>query len=194
MGNNLEKESRVRRQRGFIRDAVFGTIAVSGLILVAAVAPNTLQVLDCIPGLKKYRANEKIKSALSSLSRRGLVVFETRGGKRYARITERGKKRLLIERQKALLLSARPKRWDKRWRIVMFDIPERRRGTRDELRNTMKDAGFARFQDSAWIYPYDCEDFIALLKADLHLGNAVRYVIADTIENDVSFRASFGIR
>lgn len=189
----MESESKVRRQRGYIKDVVFGTIAASGLILVAAVAPNTLQVLDCVPGLKKYRANEKVKGALSSLAKRGLISFEVRDGKRYARITESGKKRITIERLQALnKVDARTK-WDGRWRIVMFDIPEKRRKTRDDLRIMMKESGFVRFQDSAWIFPYDCEDLVTLLKAEMRLGNAVRYVIADTVEYDAPLRTTFGI-
>lgn len=190
----MERESTVRRQRGYIKDAVFATIALSGILLVAAVAPNTLQILDCVPGIKRYRVNEKVKGALSSLAKRGLVTFENRGGKRYVRITETGKKRLVLEQHKAASLAARGSKWDGRWRIVMFDIPEKRRQTRDNLRTTMKVAGFVRFQDSAWIYPYDCEDLVTLLKADLRLGNAVRYVIADTVENDASLRALFGLK
>lgn len=189
----MERESTVRRQRGYIKDAVFGTIALSGILLVAAVAPNTLKILDCVPGIKRYRVNEKVKASLSSLAKQGLITFENRGGKRYVRITDAGKKRLVLEQRKAESLASRGTKWDGRWRIVMFDIPEKRRRTRDNLRTIMKGAGFVRFQDSAWIFPYDCEDLVTLLKADLRLGNAVRYVIADTVENDVPLRAQFGL-
>lgn len=183
----------MRRQRGYIKDAVFGVVAVSGMLLVSAVAPNTLRLLDYLPGLKQYRVNEKVKSALASLCKRGLISFENRAGKRYVRLTEAGKKYLVIERYKMSRRDAPKRKWDGRWRIVMFDIPEKRRRTRDAFRSIMKDAGFVRFQDSAWIYPYDCEDLVALLKADLRLGNAVRYVIADTVENDASLRTLFSL-
>ena len=45
------------------------------------------------------------------------------------------------------------RRWDRRWRIVIFDIPERRKSVRAKLRRFMQEYGFVRLQDSVWIYP-----------------------------------------
>ena len=189
----IEHISRERRRRGYIRDAVLGTIAVSGILLLAMTAPNVLKLLAHVPGMKKYRVNEKVRSALTGLAQKGLIVFEERGGKRYARITEKGTRALVIEQYKTRMKFERKPRWDSRWRIVMFDIPERRRGVRDHLRNTMRSLGFVRLQDSAWVFPYDCEDVIALLKADARIGSAVLYIIADSIENDRGLRENFGL-
>lgn len=58
----------------------------------------------------------------------------------------------------------------------------------------MRDIGFVRLQDSVWVYPYDCEDFIALLKAELKVGKDVLYAIVDTIEFDKHIRRHFGLR
>lgn len=73
----------------------------------------------------------------------------------------------------------------------MFDIPERRKKDRDQLRRTMIDAGFLCFQDSVWIFPYDCEDLVTLLKVDMRLGDAVRYGILEKLENDRAARNHF---
>jgi len=56
-----------------------------------------------------------------------------------------------------------------------------------------RSAGFVRLQDSVWVYPYDCEDFTALLKADLHIGREVIYIIAESIENDGWLREQFNL-
>ena len=66
--------------------------------------------------------------------------------------------------------------------MIVFDVPERRRPVRLRLCAVMRDIGFVRLQDSVWVYPYDCEDFIALLKTELKIGKDVLYTIADTIE------------
>ena len=86
------------------------------------------------------------------------------------------------------------KRWDKHWRVIIFDIPERRRGTRDRLRIVMREAGFYRLQDSVWLYPHDCEDFVTLLKADLKIGAAVLYMVVEKIENDSKLKEHFLLR
>ena len=57
----------------------------------------------------------------------------------------------------------------------------------------MRAAGFLRLQDSVWVYPYDCEDFVALLKADLRLGREMLYIIAEKIENDGWLRQEFNL-
>lgn len=91
----------------------------------------------------------------------------------------------------ALKEKKRPRRWDRRWRVVLFDISERRRSIRDQLRSFMQEYGFVRLQDSAWIYPYDCEELIALAKADFRLGSAVLYMIVEQLENDRALRTHF---
>ena len=53
--------------------------------------------------------------------------------------------------------------------------------------------GFVRLQDSVWVYPYDCEDLITLLKADFRVGKDVLYLIVDSIENDKYLRAEFNL-
>jgi len=50
-----------------------------------------------------------------------------------------------------------------------------------------------RLQNSVWVYPYDCEDLITLLKADFEIGKEVLYVIADKIENEKVLLKDFGL-
>ena len=43
--------------------------------------------------------------------------------------------------------------WDGRWRIVVFDLPEKKRGLRNELRRQLRHAHFGCLQASVWISP-----------------------------------------
>jgi len=187
----LEKEAAEQRRKGYIKDAVLAAVGTAGLLLVAMAAPNALQLLGATPVGKRF--NNQALTTLSRLARSGLIQFEERGGKRYARITEKGRKILALEQQKKLLQSQRKKRWDRRYRIIIFDIAEARQAIRFRLRRGMQAAGFVRLQDSVWLYPYDCEDFVALLKADLHIGKDVIYIIAEKIENDGWLREQFDL-
>lgn len=187
----VEKEARVRRRNGYLKDAVLTAVGISGLLLVAMAAPNTLQLLDKTRVGKRFK--DQTRSTLSRLARDGLITFEERKGKRYARITEMGRNVLALEQQKKALQARKKKRWDRRYRIVIFDIAEVRRTTRIRLRLAMRAAGFVRLQDSVWVYPYDCEDFTALLKADLRIGREVVYIIAESIENDGWLREQFDL-
>ena len=85
------------------------------------------------------------------------------------------------------------KRWDGKWRILIFDIPERRKILREKIRNTLHSVGFVRLQDSVWAYPYDCEDFVALLKADFRVGNDLLYMIVEELEGGRRLQEQFDI-
>jgi len=163
-------------------------------MIVIGAAPR-LDLLKLLGARKRnlYRLKYQINDTLLRLVRKGLVTFVEKDGRKFARLTPAGTERLRLEQQKAALLLQKNKRWDKRWRVVIFDIPEYRRGTRDKLRLTMRTSGFYRLQDSVWLYPYDCEDFMTLVKADLKIGNAILYMVVEKIENDVKIKEAFNL-
>ena len=107
-------------------------------------------------------------------------------------LTEKGARKLAIQ-QATYAIDTRYKRWDKRYRLVMFDIPYYRRNVRDRLRRVMRECGFLRVQDSVWLYPHDCEELLALIKADLRVGKAVIYAVVESLENDAWIKRHFGL-
>ena len=165
---------------------------LGGVVLIAATVPNAAQLLKYFPGYKKgAKFNYQYKSALGRLAAKGCVVFVEEVGKRYARITEKGERMLQMEVEKMAV--AKKRRWDRRWRVVIFDIPEKRRNVRVILRRFMEEYGFVRLQNSVWIYPYDCEDLIALAKTNLRIGADALYMIVERLECDKHLREHFGL-
>ena len=186
----LERKSRTNRRLGAFQTAALAVVAIGVVVFIASTAPNAAQLLRFFPGYKKgARFNFQVKSALSRLVAKGLVVFVEKGGKRYARITEKGKHMLDLET--ARMQVVKKKRWDRRWRLVIFDIPERHRSVRIRLRKFMASCGFERLQDSVWTYPYDCEDLIALVKAEFRIGADALYLIVEQMEHDKHLREHF---
>ena len=80
--------------------------------------------------------------------------------------------------------------WDGRWRLVMFDIPEKDRYIRGIFRDKLVHLGFFRVQQSVWVYPHDCEKEINSLMRILHLEDFVLIFAADIKKDDV-LRAHF---
>ncbi|VAW19183.1 hypothetical protein MNBD_BACTEROID05-1044, partial [hydrothermal vent metagenome] len=68
---------------------------------------------------------------------------------------------------------------------------ERKRGVRDKLRKALVNFGFIKLQNSIWVYPYECEEFITMLKADLKTGKDILYIVADKVEYDKNFKGNF---
>ncbi|MCI0557327.1 MAG: hypothetical protein MN733_02450, partial [Nitrososphaera sp.] len=79
------------------------------------------------------------------------------------------------------------------WRVLIFDVPEYRKKIRETIRHSLRMIGFVRLQDSVWVYPYDCEDFVALLKADLKIGKDVLYLIVQEMEGDTHLKQIFDL-
>lgn len=188
----LEKDAKRKRQWGAFQQAMLAAAAVGGVVLIAAMIPNAARLLKYFPGYKKgAKFNYQAKSVLGRLAAKGCIVFVEEDGKRYARITEKGELMLQMETERASI--AGKKKWDRRWRVVIFDIPERRRNVRVRLRRLMEEYGFVHLQHSVWICPYDCEDLIALAKADFRIGADVLYMLVERLERDVHLREHFGL-
>ena len=190
----MEERSRVKRRRSGLKRAILQTVAAAGIISLAIAAPN---VPRGIPRSWLRAIFDRPRSsrdvAIAKLVAEGLLMREKHNGRSVLRITAKGKRHLSesgIARQSAL---AKPKRWDRKWRVVIFDIREPFRKVRDALRRELRATGFYRLQDSVWIYPYPCEDYIVLLKADMRVGKDILYLIVDEIENERHLKEYFDL-
>ena len=167
---------------------VLNTVGAVGVIGVGLIAPGVLGALGKLGLMPGKRQTDSIRAARQRLVQRGFLAWE---GKKL-RLTAKGERRLrLLELHDYQI--KKPKRWDKRWRVLIFDIPEKRKGLRDKVRRTLATVGFVRLKESVWIYPYDCEDLITLLKADFRIGRDMLYMIVDTLEYDDPVRTRFNL-
>jgi len=80
----------------------------------------------------------------------------------------------------------KPKVWDKKWHMVIFDIPEKKKVIRNIIRSHLKNWDFYQLQESVFIHPFGCQKEIAALKYIYGLGNYLQYVIAETIETEIN--------
>ena len=77
--------------------------------------------------------------------------------------------------------------------MIIFDIPEKKRVFRTAVRARLVQFGFFRLQDSVWVFPYDCEEIIAMLKTELSIGRELLYIVADAVEGDEVIRSHFSL-
>jgi DNA-binding transcriptional regulator PaaX len=82
-------------------------------------------------------------------------------------------------------------KWDRKWRIVSFDIPENLRPLRGRVRSVLRRAGFVKLHQSLWIFPYDCEELISLIKEENQLRQYILYGVLESIENDAYLKRKF---
>ncbi|MBI5742774.1 MAG: hypothetical protein HZA25_02970 [Candidatus Niyogibacteria bacterium] len=184
----IEQQVAKNRQRANLKKIILGSVALAGILSIAMVAPNALGAMAKLGILPRPRQKEIINQSRDRLVMQGLLQYVD-GTLRLTVKGEAALRRLELSEYRL----KKPRRWDGRWRVLIFDIPERRRLLRDKVRNTLVAIGFVRAQDSVWIYPYDCEDLVTLLKADFRIGKDLLYLVVEKMEYDVIFKDHFGL-
>ncbi|MCR4279350.1 MAG: CRISPR-associated endonuclease Cas2 [Candidatus Zambryskibacteria bacterium] len=185
----LEDKAKNNTRKTRIQEAILLTLAsggrLGGDILIKRVL-NSLLGTDF--DNDSPRRWDTVRTAASRLSKKGLLMFEsghyspTQAGAKILREWELSDYKIKI-----------PKKWDKKWRVIIFDIPEKKKKTRDKVREILIAAGFQRLQNSVWVYPYDCEDVIGLMKNELGIGKYLLYMIVEQLENDRFLRMDFDL-
>jgi len=104
-----------------------------------------------IPNLKR----SAFSMALKRLRENGLVEFVD-DQELLIRLTAKGKDRAVVLN----LLWEGNLKWDGKWRIVIFDVPEKRRAARDLLRIKLKEWGFIKWQQSVWVTKKNCTEVL----------------------------------
>ncbi len=85
-------------------------------------------------------------------------------------------------------------RWDGKWRIIFFDVPEKKRRLRDELRSMIRTIGFREFQKSIWVYPYKVPGFLSDILFEENIKHYTRLITTDKIEYDQDLRKMFKLK
>jgi len=107
-------------------------------------------------------------------------------------LTQNGKKKALTYDLLRIKIK-KPKKWDRKWRIVLFDIPEVNKKERDGLRWQLKQLGFYEYQKSVFVHPYDCQNEIDYIIELSNIRKFVRFVIADFLDNELHLKKHFGL-
>ena len=180
-----------------LQTIILGTLYVTGALATVLLAPNAVRLFDYLNPISRrnsIRFNQRITQAFLRLERNGLIHITGEGRSRKIHLTTQGEKKINALYAGSYVIPL-PVRWDGKWRLVMFDVPEKRKKVRDILRMLLRSAGFIHFQDSAWIQPYPCDELVTLLRSHLGSGKGeIRYLTASFVdESDYAFRKHFDL-
>lgn len=176
-----------------IKNLTLRALATTGSISIALLAPKMTKLFKHFDRAKTNRDNlyRRISQATVRLEKEGLVTVSGHWGEKKVHLTQKGKEEIENAEFDEYEIPE-PAFWDGKWRVLMFDLNEKRRPVRDRLRRLLQAAGFVRLQDSVWVYPYPCDEFLALVRAHLQSGvGELRSLTADALESDASLRAHF---
>ena len=77
------------------------------------------------------------------------------------------------------LFIKKPKSWDNKWRLIIFDIPEPKKQARFALVKKLKEMDFYQCQKSVWIHPFPCMEEIEFVKDVFNIKPFVKIFTID---------------
>lgn len=178
-------------RRGEITRDILRLIGAGVVLGTAVAAPNVMQVLDMFDPKGRAQRN-KIWKAIKYLESQERIRITNQDGERMLVLTKRGQvalNELSIEE-----LSVKPPRmWDRKWRVLMFDIPMYKSRNRIPFRAKIQDLGFAMYQKSVWVYPYECREEVLLIAEHYEVREYVRYMTVEEMSNMREFVKKFDL-
>lgn len=157
-----------------------GTILFPGLPQIVA---------PLVGGWEGYRRG-RLSQTVKRFKKQKLVKIEEENGEQIVRITKNGIVRALKYKLEEMKIK-KPKIWDKKWRLIIFDIPEKKKWFREIFRERLKILGLYRLQESVYVYPYPCFNEIEFLRQIYRVPFEVKYVVAERIEEQEDLSKHF---
>ncbi len=181
----------LKNPRSEIVKDIMKWLMISGTIIIAVQSPYFI-----VNFLKNYRAwkkypKKKVGDTFSNLRKQGYIEIVRENKQIYIRLTEEGRKRAGMYQIGSLEIK-KPKKWDRKWRLVIFDIAQIKKTYREAFRGKIKELGFYCLQKSVWVHPFECRAEIELLRDFFALSqDELRLIVADELGNDNKLKEHF---
>ncbi len=180
-----------------ISKMVLKGLMLSGAVVVASGSPYfASKILPALIKQTSYKLNrkkdkKKIYDTFYRLKKEGMIKFEEMGKQIYISLTKEGKKKA-GKYQIDNLEIKKPKKWDKIWRILIFDIKDKQKIKREALRGKIKQLGLYQLQKSVWVCPYNFQKEAVILRYFFGLTNdEMKIITASDIEDDKNIKIFF---
>lgn len=125
---------------------------------------------------------EDFSRKLYRLKQNKMIRIYQDGKRKYLELTPKALKN--IELSKLSHFNFKKGKWDKKWRIVIFDIPNEKKDRRDSFRARLHNWGFYQLQESVFIFPFECRSEINFVCRNLFIEQYVKYIVVDFFQDD----------
>lgn len=173
-------------KRSFYIKNILKIMLLTAAIIVASTSPYFWpKVLEKLfKGEIKFKKRKQYLNTFSYLKSKGMIKIEKKNKQIYVSLTDKGKK-WAGKYQINELEIKKPKKWDNKWRVVIFDVKDEHRIKRESLRGKLRQLDFYQVQKSVWAHPYECTDEIDLLRDFFGLSkDELKVILAEKIEDD----------
>ena len=159
---------------------VLKVVAVGGILIGSVVLPTLPLAAAAAMKIWKDVNKKDLGRIIKRLEKQEMISINERGNKIAIEITEKGKRRLLEYDFENIELKSTKR--DGKWRLIIFDIPEDKKRSRDAFGKKLLQLGFLRLQDSVFVSAYPCKNEIDFLTNFLEISDYITLVVLDKIE------------
>lgn len=159
------------------------TKILAALFFIYDLSFQPLELTDTIQSIFDISLNPKTKSTLNTLVKEGYLEETKTDEKKTYQLTDKGYDVLSLEFPFCRFLRST---WDGKWRILSYEIPEKKREIRDKLRREVSGWGLGPWHRSFWLTPHPITTNLKSLVAD---KEEEQYVQAFESEHVVGDRA-----
>lgn len=175
---------------------VLASLALGGIAFGGAILPGILKTTKKFSQSKRY-SKKQIANNIYLLKNRKFIEIIQEGDEQFrVQLTNKGQKRVKEFCFEALEIK-KPKIWDKKWRVLIFDIPTKPKiyhQAREALRNKIKDLGFYQMQKSTWVYPYECEDEILFVAELFQVQKHIEILTVEKLLHEDKLKKEFDLK
>jgi DNA-binding transcriptional regulator PaaX len=185
---NMKRIKRIKigeREKDILR-----IIGIIGLFAMIAIAPNALLMFKGLTKKRKTIEETNIKRRIKRLVEKDIIYLS--GDK--VKLTKKGKELIRLIQAEDIVKISKPKKWDKLWRLVSYDVPNYKNHERDYFRRKLKELNFVQIQKSLWAMPYECREEIAVISQNLGISPFVVYMQTDHLPLEYKLLRRFNIR
>jgi DNA-binding transcriptional regulator PaaX len=179
-----------KKDSTLVNALLFSVYAAGGLLSMLMVSPH--QRARRLLHRQKYRAysNDRAnKNTVYNLRKRGLVEVVTKDGQKFLKLTERGELEVLLAKARIPFKI----KWDGKWRVIIFDIPEDAKLQRNQFRDLLKKNNFKKLQASVYISPFPFNREAVSYLQQTGLIKFIRMLKVEELDNDRDLRKKFNL-
>lgn len=179
MANKKISEGRIGLTETILR-LLESEVRVIGLMLSKPSTGYMIQKIDQITSQmdEKYR----VRAAIKRLEKQGYIRWKKENNKAVLILEPRGKQKIKEYDLNKISLK-KTSHWDGMYRVIIFDIPEKKKNARENLRRKLKELEFYRLQKSVFVSPYECRDEIGYLGSVYGIEKHIQYMLVKEIPN-----------
>jgi DNA-binding transcriptional regulator PaaX len=187
----------MRERYGEITKQVLVAVGIASVVVIVAAAPGLVLAAKLLPQ-EQWKSLEEpkkksVERSIQGLQRNKLLTLRKKNGTIEIALTKEGKQKFK-EIQFDKLQIAKPPHWDGKWRVLIFDIPDKSFKTaREILRRKLKEWSFYPLQKSVWVCPWPCEDELRLIAELYEVAPYVNIMVVEKILADTAIKKHFAL-